>query len=75
MLRWWHGHEASEPQRVRYRYHLVWAPKYRKWVLRGEIRERVKCSDRDLMTFLLDSYPLTELQTINSDSGSNPTRR
>lgn len=24
------------------RYHLVWAPKYRKWVLKGEIRERVK---------------------------------
>jgi len=25
-------------------YHLVWAPKYRKWVLRGDIREFVeKC--------------------------------
>lgn len=24
------------------KYHLVWAPKYRKWVLRGDIRERVK---------------------------------
>ena len=24
------------------KYHLVWAPKYRKWVLRGEIRERAK---------------------------------
>jgi putative transposase len=24
------------------RYHLVWAPKYRKWVLQGAIRERVK---------------------------------
>ena len=23
-------------------YHLVWAPKYRKWVLEGEIRKRVK---------------------------------
>src|SRR3989338_9845886 len=23
-------------------YHLVWAPKYRKWVLQGEIRKRVK---------------------------------
>ena len=23
-------------------YHLVWAPKYRKWVLQGEIRQRVK---------------------------------
>ena len=24
------------------RYHLVWAPKYRKWVLRGDIQNRVK---------------------------------
>ncbi len=23
-------------------YHLVWAPKYRKWVLQGVIRERVR---------------------------------
>lgn len=23
------------------KYHLVWAPKYRKWILRGDIRERV----------------------------------
>ena len=23
-------------------YHLVWAPKYRKWVLQGAIRERVR---------------------------------
>ena len=24
------------------KYHLVWAPKYRKWVLQGKIREEVK---------------------------------
>jgi len=24
------------------KYHLVWAPKYRKWILRGDIREHVK---------------------------------
>ena len=24
------------------RYHLVWAPKYRKWILRGDLREFVK---------------------------------
>jgi putative transposase len=24
------------------RYHLVWAPKYRKWVLQGAIRDRVR---------------------------------
>ena len=24
------------------KYHLVWAPKYRKWVLRGDVRKRVE---------------------------------
>ena len=24
------------------RYHLVWVPKYRKWVLQGEIRDTAK---------------------------------
>ncbi len=24
------------------KYHLVWAPKYRKWVLQGEIQQRVR---------------------------------
>ncbi len=24
------------------KYHLVWAPKYRKWILRGDIRNRAK---------------------------------
>lgn len=24
------------------KYHLVWAPKYRKWVLRGDIKKRVQ---------------------------------
>ena len=24
------------------KYHLVWAPKYRKWVLRGDIQDRVR---------------------------------
>ncbi len=24
------------------KYHLVWAPKYRKWILRGDIRDKVK---------------------------------
>ncbi|MBM3279488.1 MAG: IS200/IS605 family transposase [Candidatus Handelsmanbacteria bacterium] len=23
-------------------YHLVWAPKYRKWILRGDVREAVQ---------------------------------
>ena len=24
------------------KYHLVWTPKYRKWVLRGDLRQRVE---------------------------------
>jgi len=24
------------------KYHLVWAPKYREWVLRGDVRDRVR---------------------------------
>jgi len=24
------------------KYHLVWTPKYREWVLRGDIREKAK---------------------------------
>ena len=24
------------------KFYIVWAPKYRKWILRGEIRERIK---------------------------------
>ena len=24
------------------KYHLVWTPKYRKWIIRGDIREKVK---------------------------------
>ena len=24
------------------RYHLVWAPKYRKWILRGDLRKFVE---------------------------------
>jgi putative transposase len=24
------------------KYHLVWAPKYRKWILRGDVQQRVK---------------------------------
>lgn len=24
------------------KYHLVWAPKYRKWILRGDIHQRLK---------------------------------
>ena len=30
------------------KYYLVWAPKYRKWVLRGDIRERVEELFRDI---------------------------
>jgi putative transposase len=30
------------------RYHLVWAPKYRKWILRGDLREFVETVFREI---------------------------
>jgi putative transposase len=32
------------------RYHLVWAPKYRKWVLQGEIRDTAKEIFKEILT-------------------------
>ena len=42
------------------KYHLVWAPKYRKWVLQGEVRERTK----DLFMEISDhhGYEIEELE-------------
>ena len=38
-----HGIAANQPRAVYdTKYHLVWAPKYRKWVLRDAIRDRVE---------------------------------
>jgi len=34
------------------KYHIVWAPKYRKWVLKGTIRERVE----ELFREIADNY-------------------
>ena len=30
------------------RYHLVWAPKYRKWILRGDLREFIEVCFREI---------------------------
>ena len=40
-------------------YHLVWAPKYRKWILRGEIQERV----RDVFEEIAGNYGI-EIDTM-----------
>jgi putative transposase len=32
------------------RYHLVWAPKYRKWILRGDLREFVETIFQEIAT-------------------------
>jgi len=34
------------------RYHLVWIPKYRKWILRGDVRESVEELFREIMVSL-----------------------
>ena len=41
-LQWRHGGKRASHCVYDTRYHLVWAPKYRKWVLQGAIRQRVK---------------------------------
>ena len=30
------------------KYHLVWAPKYRKWILRGDVKEKVEQVFREI---------------------------
>ncbi len=41
------------------KYHLVWAPKYRKWVLRGDIQERVY----QLFSEIAENYDI-EIDTL-----------
>ena len=37
-----HGTEKDQSCGIDTKYHLVWAPQYRKWILRDDIRERVE---------------------------------
>lgn len=44
-------------------YHLVWAPKYRKWILRGEIRQRVEQLFKEIaenFEFEIDTMEISE---------------
>ena len=36
------------------KYHIVWAPKYRKWILKPKIRERIK----ELFVEIAQSYDM-----------------
>ena len=45
------------------KYHLVWTPKYRKWVLRGDIREKAKRIFEEISgnhRFEIDTMEVTE---------------
>ena len=45
------------------KYHLVWAPEYRKWILRGDIRERVKSIFEEISSnhgFEIDTMEIAE---------------
>ena len=45
------------------KYHLVWTPKYRKWVLRGDIREKAKRIFEEISGnhgFEIDTMEVTE---------------
>ena len=42
------------------KYHLVWAPKYRKWILRGDVRKRVE----ELFYEIAENHSEDEIDTI-----------
>ena len=45
------------------KYHLVWTPKYRKWILRGDVRERVQEIFREISKnheFEIDTLEVSE---------------
>jgi putative transposase len=45
------------------KYHLVWAPKYRKWILRGDLRARTKEIFEEIAThhdFAIDTLEIAE---------------
>ena len=45
------------------KYHLVWTPKYRKWILRGDIRERAKETFKEIsenFDFEIDAMEVTK---------------
>ena len=41
------------------KYHLVWAPKYRKWILRGDVQKRVE----ELFSEIAESHDI-EIDTM-----------
>jgi len=38
------------------KYHLAWTPKYRKWVLRGDIREKARWTFEEI-SGKMDTFP------------------
>lgn len=42
------------------RYHLVWAPKYRKWILRGDIRATVEHCFREIAE--INDFEIEEME-------------
>ena len=49
------------------KYHLVWAPKYRKWILRGEIQKRAEEIFREIAEhheFEIDTLEVARIMCI-----------
>ena len=45
------------------KYHMVWTPKYRKWIMRGDIRERVRTILEEISSnhdFEIDTMEISE---------------
>ena len=50
----------------RHMYHIVWIPKYRKRILRGEIAERIEALLRECA--MMNKWEIHELNIPNSES-------
>jgi putative transposase len=44
------------------RYHIVWAPKYRKWVLRGDVRDFVEQCFKEIA--MSHDFEIEELEIV-----------
>jgi hypothetical protein len=57
------------------RYHLVWAPKYRKWVLKGDLREFVKQCFQEIAVvndFEIEAMEIAEDHESQKHAHSSP---
>ena len=62
MLQELHGTSANKPCIYDTTYHLVWSPKYLKWLLREDIQERVKELFQEIANIFVVSTEILHFQ-------------